>query len=264
MNSDFPISVSWLLSLASLLTLTACLPQQTTTPPASLRPLTVAFTPSLQPISIALNACVADFPQMALLVEEIPAPSIQNQSSDLKIWLGDPPDHDWFATPLAWEQIVIIVHPSNPLTSMSGENLSDLFTGRIKRWSELGGDEGEVVVWIYPKGDEIRQIFETNIMNGNQFSSQALLAPDPEAMLEAVAKDPVAIGFLPDAWITPQVKSIQVIPDLSNRLRQPVLALTAGEPHGLVRSYLLCLQGQTGQEILSTKYQPLIQATTTP
>lgn len=264
MKSGFSISAAWFLSLASLLTLTACLPQQTTTPPASLQPLTVAFTPSLQPISIALNACVADFPQMALLVEEIPAPSIQNQPSDLKLWLGDPPDQDWFATPLAWEQVVIIINPSNPLTNISGGNLNDLFTGRIKRWSELGGDEGEIVVWIYPRGDEIRQIFEANIMNGNQFTSQALLAPDPEAMLEAVAKDSDAIGFLPDAWITTQVKSIQVIPDLSNRLRQPVLALTTGEPHGLVRSFLLCLQGQTGQEILSTKYQPLIQATASP
>jgi len=247
-----------------ILSLPACLPQQNPITPASLQPITIALTPSMEPVSLALNTCAAIFPEMALLIEEITAPSHQMRPSDLKIWLGQPPDPELFATQIAWEQIVMILNPSNPLLSLSVDNLRALFTGRVRRWSAIGGTEREVAIWIYPKGDEIRQIFETTIMDGNRFTSQALLAPNPEAMLEAVAKDPGALGFLPGAWITPQVKTLQLIPDLTGMLRQPVLALTTGEPHGLVRSFLLCLQGQTGQTAISTKYKPLIQATVTP
>lgn len=201
---------------------------------------------------------------MALLIDEVPAPLLQSRPSDLMIWLGPPPDPSLFTTPLAWDQLVIITNTSNPLSSISTENLTALFSGQITGWSDINGADKEVEIWIYPNGDEVRQIFETNIMVGSRFTSQAFLAPNPKAMLDAVAKDQGALGFIPDAWITPQVKILHVSPDLEEKLHQPVLAFTKDEPQALVRSFLLCLQGQTGQTTLSTKYQPLLQTSATP
>ena len=65
-----------------------------------------------------------------------------------------------------------------------------------------------------------------------------------EAMLEAVANDPQAIGFLPTRWLNQSVKPIEILDFQNNDLLLPILAVTKSEPTGLTRDWLLCLQEQ--------------------
>jgi len=68
-------------------------------------------------------------------------------------------------------------------------------------------------------------------------------------MLEAVAADPAAIGYLPESVLTSaepslahKVKIIQLDEVLTNALTQPVIAITEEEPQGLTRELIACLQ----------------------
>ena len=78
-----------------------------------------------------------------------------------------------------------------------------------------------------------------------------MLAPDPQAMLEAIAGNINAIGYIPgsfltsgDPTLTSNINIIQVDKPLEDALHQPVIAVTRSEPQGLMRSLLVCLQNR--------------------
>jgi hypothetical protein len=71
-------------------------------------------------------------------------------------------------------------------------------------------------------------------------------------MFEAVSGDINAIGYLPMSYLgadssntTASVQEVHLDDSLRPALNQPVVALTLGEPEGLLRSLLVCLQSTT-------------------
>lgn len=46
--------------------------------------------------------------------------------------------------PIAWEAIVAITHPGNPVSNISLRDLRDVYAGRIKNWDQLGGRPGPI------------------------------------------------------------------------------------------------------------------------
>ena len=105
---------------------------------------------------------------------------------------------------------------------------------------------------MLPEGEPTRHIFDLAVMQNQLTSTEAMLAPDPGAMLEAVSQDRYAIGYLPGSFLTAgepsftgKVKIIQLESSLEDLLRQPVVAITQGEPEGLLRSLLVCLEAKS-------------------
>lgn len=237
-----------------LLLLPACLAPPTSTPLPTLQPIQVAITSSLAPVQAALHTCALAQPEIALLLTETTAPFLSVQSADLSLWFGPPPDTAGFAARLSDEEIVVIVNPANPISKLTPQALRSVFNGENERWDELGAGNQPVQVWVYPEGDEVSQVFQEEILSGKPFSSLARLAPDPPAMREAMSQDPAAIGFLPKAWLSQDVKPVSIDQDAQGSLRQPILALSEAEPQGAVREFLYCLQSGPGQKVLSEHY----------
>ncbi len=228
---------------------TACSGPLEATPRPTPEAVFVAHTPSARPVREALNACANAHPEIALVVEEIPAGFIDLEEVDLALRLGEPDEMPNFAAPLAGERILIITHPSNDiLDQLNADDLEAIFSGRFRQWSKVGGEELAIQVWAAPEGDEVRRAFVAAWPEGGSVTPLANLAPDPSAMLEAVSADPAAIGFLPQSWATGEVRTLEL------GLTLPVLTLSAQEPEGAARILMLCLQGPQGQEVLGEYY----------
>jgi hypothetical protein len=75
-------------------------------------------------------------------------------------------------------------------------------------------------------------------------------------MLEAVARDPGAIGFIPLSWLNKDVNLTQIDQDLQNAMNKPVLALANIKPQGGPLILLDCLQNGVGQTALLKHYSP--------
>jgi hypothetical protein len=248
------LSIVWLF-------LAGCSPPQAATPPPTPQALDAALTPALRPISAALHNCALVHPEIGLFLEETPASSLNLQDGKLGFQIGEPPSGPEVAAPIAEEEIVVILNPGNPSSQLSKQNLKDLFGGKITDWQELGTSSLSTQIWIYPNGDEVRSLFDEVVLQGESNSTWAMLAPDPEAMLEAVSMEPGAVGYLPRAWLglpgnANKVKQAQLDEDLVISLRQPVLALSTSQPGPAARSLLTCLQGEQGQQDLKGFYEP--------
>ncbi len=101
------------------------------------------------------------------------------------------------ATRVAWEPLVVVVHPQNPLRDISTPALVELYRGHITEWGLLGGAAGPVSIYTLPASSGTVQSFVGEALAGRPLSSQAIVVASVEALRQAVAADPGGIGLLP-------------------------------------------------------------------
>lgn len=97
-------------------------------------------------------------------------------------------------TIVALDGIALIVNQANPVTDLSVEQLAGMFTGEITNWSEVGGEEGEIVLIGREAGSGTRDGFESivDVKDSCQYA-QELTATG--AVISAVESNPLAIGY---------------------------------------------------------------------
>lgn len=230
---------------------TACGTPPVAPAPATPQAVFLTYPPELRPYADTLAACARQYPHIALYLEETVEQLSPDQHTSLFLAIGGQPTAlaGWHATLLSDEHLTVIVNRQNSLTTLTAAELRAIWSGDIPSWQALGGNEGDIQVWTYPAGSHLRQFFDSLILTGELTTSRAWLAPDPQALLEAVYADQHAIGYLPASWLVagpPElIDSIQPISlpqGLEDTLHQPVIALTESQPQGALRTLLLCSQ----------------------
>jgi hypothetical protein len=241
-GKPFPPIWRTLALVCAWLVLAACQPQVTPVAQADPLILTLQMTPALDRLRPAMHTC-AEEEGLGLAITTLPAPALDPLATGLALRWGAPAQTDMFAAVLAEEALVFIVHPNNPLKSLSAADLRGLYTGQRTAWPGAAG--GEVHAWAYPAGDDVQQAFESALFDTPpQTALPVFLAPDPAAMLEAVAQYENAIGFVPAGWVNDSLPILTVSGIEAHLLRQPLLALSPAEPQQPARGWLLCLQEQ--------------------
>jgi hypothetical protein len=235
-----------------VLLLAACGSPQVPTPSSTPQAITVIYPIALQPWVDRLGSCASKDPLTALYIQV--SNNVAEKIMPDEISLALSPDEkqigDYFASQVGREQVVVIVNSENPITELSKDKLKSIYTGRTTTWPS--GDGQPAQIWVLPSDDPTRRIFDQVVLNGQAVTSEARLAPDPAAMFEAVSGDINAIGYLPMSYLgadssntTASVQEVHLDDSLRPALNQPVVALTLGEPEGLLRSLLVCLQSTT-------------------
>jgi hypothetical protein len=197
--------------------------------------LTVEYTPSLSWLKPALSQCATQW-NIDLLTYEAPA-DVLDFSKGVALRWGAPLSVAGAASQLNTDDLAIIVNPKNNVKSLKLADLQAIFQGTTANWNNDASTP--IQVWVYSGTDDVETVFRS-VVQPAHLSIQAHLAPDPDAMRQAVAADPNAIGFLPAHWLDSSVRAV-TINGLSSAA-QPILALTASTPQGTTRSWLLCLQ----------------------
>ena len=91
--------------------------------------------------------------------------------------------------------VAIIVNSSNPVKNLKPAQVRGLFNGKIANWGNVRGQSQPVNVYILGKNTGARAGFQDLAMRGDQYTSAAKPLPDYEAIAQAVAADPNAIGY---------------------------------------------------------------------
>lgn len=110
---------------------------------------------------------------------------------------------------IAYDGIAVVVHPQNSVQNITLEQVSKVFSGEIKDWSQLGGKPGAIQVLLRNDKSGTASYFETHILRQKdlgdkayqenkkkEFLSSAKTVADNEAMAEEIQKSPNAIGFM--------------------------------------------------------------------
>lgn len=112
-------------------------------------------------------------------------------------------------TILAYDGIAIIVNPANPITELSLEEIAKVYTGEITNWSELGGDDAEIVLIGREAGSGTRDGFETitGTADACQYRQELTSTGD---VITTVAQNPNAVGYASLASVKDTVKALDV------------------------------------------------------
>lgn len=112
-------------------------------------------------------------------------------------------------TVLAYDGIAIIVNPENPISDLDVETIAKIYTGEITNWSEVGGNDAEIVLIGREAGSGTRDGFEsiTDTEDACQYRQELTSTGD---VITAVSQNPDAIGYASVASVKDSVKALMV------------------------------------------------------
>ena len=137
-------------------------------------------------------------------------------------------------TVLAYDGIAIIVHPDNPVSDLSIEQIAKLYTGEITNWKDVGGSDAEVVLIGREAASGTRDGFEsiTGTKDKCQYRQELTSTGD---VITTVSQNPDAIGYASLASIKDSVKALNVdgvtpseasVKDGSYKVQRPFVLVT--------------------------------------
>ncbi|HSL47299.1 MAG TPA: phosphate ABC transporter substrate-binding protein [Anaerolineales bacterium] len=173
---------------------------------------------------------------------------------------------------IARDAIAVIVHPENPVSELTLKQISDIYSGKFKNWSEIGGEDRPIVRLSRETNSGTHVYFlETVLRLGNSedktlFSMDTLLLPSSEGIIAEVRQNPNAIGYDGLGYVPEDLKMIAIaeeeggayvlpsIPTVNDKtypIARDLYMYTDGEPTGIVKEYLDWILGPEAQEIVA-------------
>ncbi len=172
---------------------------------------------------------------------------------------------------VAYDCIVPIVHPGNKVKDLSVSQLQDIYAGKITDWKDLGGDAGQIVVISRDTSSGTYDCWENKVMHANDKKERvfpgALLQASNGAVVQAVSKNKLAIGYIGLGYLNKEIKQVSVnkiMGDATTALNKtyPVSRglnlYTPGEPKGDAKGLVDFMLSPAGQKLADeTGFVPL-------
>ena len=97
---------------------------------------------------------------------------------------------------IALDGVAILAHASNPLDELSEAQVFDVFTGRVRNWSEIGGADAEITVVHKAEGRSTREVFLHHFGIDTRQAEASIVIGDNEHGVKSIAGNPHAIGYV--------------------------------------------------------------------
>ena len=135
---------------------------------------------------------------------------------------------------IALDGIAMIVNNENPIADLSLDQIAKIYTGEITNWSEVGGNDAEIVLIGREAGSGTRDGFEsiTGTEDACQYRQELTSTGD---VITTVSQNPAAIGYASLASVSDKVKAITVegveatedtVRDGSYKIQRPFVLVT--------------------------------------
>ncbi len=105
------------------------------------------------------------------------------------------------AVEIGRDGLVLVIHPSNPLSGLTRDQLGRVFAGDVLNWSDLtgrkpGGGADAIQVVSREQGSGVRTVFEQAILAGRRVTLTAIVQPSEQDVLDYVSANPAAVGYV--------------------------------------------------------------------
>lgn len=121
---------------------------------------------------------------------------------------------------VALDGLSVYVSESNPVKELSVEQLEGIFTGRIRNWKEVGGNDAPIVLYSRENSSGTYEFFKEHVLKGKDFAANAQTMQGTSVLLQAVAREKNGIGYGGAAYGA-GAKHIKVKKDASSPAVEP-------------------------------------------
>jgi phosphate transport system substrate-binding protein len=162
-------------------------------------------------------------------------------------------EQDLLGFPIARDGICLVIHRANPVTSLSQQQVADIYTGKITSWREVGGRDVPIVVLNRTAGRGEVDFFTHHFKLPFTAIQARREVGDNLLCVEAVAGDPDAVVYLSlgeaersaRRGVTIKLLPIDGVPATSEEvhkgnfpLSRPLTLVTKGLPGGLAKEFI--------------------------
>ncbi|HYN41555.1 MAG TPA: phosphate ABC transporter substrate-binding/OmpA family protein [Thermoanaerobaculia bacterium] len=173
---------------------------------------------------------------------------------------------------IGFDGVAVIVHKDNPVKSLSVVELSNLFTGKVSNWKDLGGKDSPIRLISRPSYSGTHVFFkEKALRRGNakgpeEFAQQTELLEDNADIVREVSKDPRAVSYVGLGWVSPSLRAVPIaektgsapVPAAFESVRsgkyplyRPLLVYVAGTPRPASADFIRYVLSAEGAAIMT-------------
>jgi phosphate transport system substrate-binding protein len=151
---------------------------------------------------------------------------------------------------VAKDAIAVIVNPENPVNQLTIQQLSDIYSGKINNWNEVGGENRVIVRLSRETNSGTHVFFLENVIrlgdpkNKTLFSTDTLLLPSSEGITSETRDNPNVIGYDGLGYVTPDVKVIAVGRNITGPFVMPSAVSVNNEQYPIARDLYMYTNGQ--------------------
>ncbi len=169
---------------------------------------------------------------------------------------------------VANDKIAVVINKANSVTELTMEEIKGIYTGQITNWSEVGGNDNEIVVVSRDSSSGTFGVFNDVVNDGVigdgesiRVTNTALLQKSNGDVAGTVMSTPGAIGYVGEAYIEGlnvlKVDGVELA-SATYPLARPLYMFTDGWPKGLINDFINYILSPDGQEIVKeVGYAPL-------
>jgi phosphate transport system substrate-binding protein len=171
------------------------------------------------------------------------------------------------------DALSVVVNPANKVSQLTREQLEGIYTGKIKNWKEVGGDDLTIVLYSRESSSGTYEFFKEHVLMNKNYASSSLLMPATGAIIQSVSQTKGAVGYVGLAYVEKTVKAIKVSYDKGKTFITPSVETAKNKTYPITRplqlyyltslektvapyiAYLLSAEGQ--KIVLDEGYIPL-------
>jgi len=178
---------------------------------------------------------------------------------------------------VAHDGVAVIVSKDNPVDKLTIEDLHRIFTGKAANWKEFGGKDLHIVTLSREVSSGTHMYFKEEVVqlgkkdSPEEFSPQTLLLTSSQAIVEEVAANEAAIGYLGMGYVSDRTKPLLLAnggefypPDVNNVIKKAyplsrgLYFYTNGEPNGVIKLFIdFTLSPKGQQQFIETGFVPV-------
>ncbi|OGS34851.1 MAG: phosphate-binding protein [Elusimicrobia bacterium RIFOXYB2_FULL_49_7] len=165
----------------------------------------------------------------------------------------------------AKDGLSVYLNETNPVAALSLQQIKDIYTGAITNWKSVGGPDAKIVVYGRENSSGTYVYFRDFVLKGEDYTALMQSMPGTAAVVNAVAKDKLSIGYGGAAYAK-GVKFCKVKKDASSEAFEPTEAnVKSGDypisrylymyvrsrPTGALKEYIDWILSAEGQRIVN-------------
>ncbi len=175
---------------------------------------------------------------------------------------------------VASDGLAVVVHPANPVSELTIEQLSAIYSGKVTNWKEVGGADAPIVALARDTNSGTHVFFKEHVVQMDglstkdsslEYGSSIMLLPSTEAGVTETANNSNALFYPGLGYVSDEVKvvgvkktaseaavkpSVETVLDGTYAVARPLLYYTNGEPTGLIKAFIDYCLSDAGQEIV--------------
>ena len=136
---------------------------------------------------------------------------------------------------MAYDALSFVVNPANGVTQLTKEQLEGIFTGKISNWKDVGGADLKITVYARESSSGTYDFVKEHVMSNKNYAASVLNMPATGAIVQAIAQNKGAIGYIGIAYDTKTVNQLKVSYDKGKTYIMPSMETAKNRTYPIVR-----------------------------